>query len=104
MADDENAVIASEIFARQEIAAELRLNAERGEEIRGRAKRPDHLGRLAGFREAGVAQGVGGDLAVSLHLALQIEEVSGRDAADWVLRRGAVDPVQLRAVWIGKRF
>ena len=33
LADDEDAIVAREIFARQEIAAELRLDAQGGEEI-----------------------------------------------------------------------
>jgi hypothetical protein len=39
-----------------------------------------------------------------VHLALQIEEVGGRNTARRVLRSGAVDPIQLFGLGIGERL
>src|ERR1700730_10643826 len=59
LADNNDAIVARSIFPRPEIPAELWLNAKQGKEISGIARGFSHLGRLAGFREAGVRQGVG---------------------------------------------
>jgi hypothetical protein len=97
-----DAIVSGEIFSRQEIPAELRLESEHGKEIGGSAKGLDHLGRLAGFRKTRVPQRVGADLTVGLHLPLQIEKVGRRNTTLWILGRCPVEAVQLRAFGIGK--
>ena len=54
VADDEDAVVAQDLFVGTEAAAELRLGAEGGEEIGGDAEAVRHLGGLAGLGEAHV--------------------------------------------------
>ena len=65
LVENHDAIVSRHNFPWKEVAAKLRCNPEHGEEIRGDAKSADHLGRLAWFGKAGVAQGIAADLAVS---------------------------------------
>jgi hypothetical protein len=101
--DDEDAMVAEDLFVGTEAAAELRSRPEGGKEIGGDAEAVGHLGRFAGFGEAHVRTGVGGNLAVAVHLGFQIEVVGRREAAARIPGSGAIDAVQEVAAGIGCR-
>jgi hypothetical protein len=79
--DDEDAVVADDGFVGTEAAAALRFDAEGGKKIGGDAKAAGRVGGFAGFGDVHVRKGVGGNLAVAIHLGLQIKVVGRRDSA-----------------------
>src|SRR5437588_2661013 len=97
-------VVSRNLFSWKKISAELWLDAENGKKVRTDTHRGHYLGRLARFRQAGVAEGIGSDFTVNLHLATQIKIVSGKDAARWVLWRNAIEPLKLLALRVRQRF
>ncbi len=103
VADDEDAMVAQDLLVGTEAAAHSKSAAEDGEEIDGSADAEGHLRRPAGFGEAHFRAGVSGDLAVAVHLGLQIQVVGRRDAAEGILGSRAIDAVQSIAVGIGRR-
>jgi hypothetical protein len=64
-----------------EAAAELRLDAERGEEVRGDAESESHLRGLAGSGKAHLRDAIRSDLAVIARPGSQIEVVGRSDLA-----------------------
>ena len=55
LAYDNDAIVSRETFAREEISAELRLDAQGCEKIGRRPHGAHHLGGLARFGETGIA-------------------------------------------------
>ena len=103
IADDQDVVVAEGLFVGAEAAAERRSGTERGKEVGRDAEAVGHLGRLARQGDAHVRDGVGRDLAVAVHLGLQIEVIGRRESAARVLAAGAVDAVQPIGVGIRRR-
>ena len=101
--NQEDPVVAREVFLGAKVAAELRLDAEDGEKIGRNPEATGHLGGQTGLGEAHFLRDVGGNLAVTSPLRLEGEIVGRRDEALRLVGGGAIDAVQLIAVDKGQR-
>jgi hypothetical protein len=101
-AEDDDLMAAGGVLARQEVAAELRRDAEQGEEVGRAAAGEGEFGGLARVGKADTVGGEGGKVAVGLARLPQVEKVGGRVAALRLLRGDAVDMLQAARVGVGQ--
>ena len=102
--DDEDAVVARDALRRDGSCGRARGSTPRVEKRLAEMRRPRAISAGSpGSERLMSANAVGGNLAVAVHLGLQIEVVGRREAAPRVLGSGAIDAVQLTAVGIGQR-
>jgi hypothetical protein len=104
VAKNNNVVVTGQLLTLQKIAAQVWADAKNGKEVRADPKGANDLRRLARLRQAGIAERVGADFAIGIHLASQVKVIGGRDTTLWILRSYAVEPLKLLALGVRQWF